>query len=266
MSLGTEARAGGPIDRTMVDWEHLLCGDPTVGEFHSTEVDGLPEPVRRYFVAAIAPGAPLSAGARLRMRGHIKVGRWLPFRARQVLDPHVGFIWSARAAGVIAGSDHYVDGVGEMHWKLAGLIDVAHGDGPDISTSAAGRCGMEAILLPTALLPRFGVTWTAAADDHITAHHHVGSTPVDVQLTIDHTGHVRSVVLRRWGDPVGTGTWDWHPFGGTIAAHRTFGGLTIPSAGSLGWHAGTDRAASGEFFRFEITELDVPRPGGGFAR
>ena len=58
----------------------------------------------------------------------------------------------------------------------------------------------------------------------------------------------------------------WHPFGGEFSEHRTFAGLTIPSAGRLGWHAGTERAATGEFFRFEITSLDVPGAAGGFAR
>jgi hypothetical protein len=65
------------------------------------------------------------------------------------------------------------------------------------------------------------------------------------------------VVVQRWGDPDETGTWTRHPFGGDITAHRTFAGLTIPSAGHLGWHCGTDREAAGEFFRYEITSLDL---------
>jgi hypothetical protein len=32
------------------------------------------------------------------MRGQLKVGRWFPFRARQVPNPHRGFVWAARAA------------------------------------------------------------------------------------------------------------------------------------------------------------------------
>jgi hypothetical protein len=108
------------------------------------------------------------------------------------------------------------------------------------------------------MLPRTGVTWTAEDDEHITAHHRVGTTPVEIELAIDAAGLVRSVVLPRWGDPDGTGTWGWHPFGGDITGQRTFGGLTIPGTGRLGWHAGTDRWADGEFFRYEITAFDVP--------
>jgi len=235
----------------MTDWERHLCADPTIDVFNAGEITDLPTPVQRYFLASIAIGTPLSTSARLTMRGYIKVGRWLPFRARQIMKHRVGFIWRARAAGVIAGSDRYIDGAGAMNWKVAGLFNVMHGEGPDISTSTAGRCGVESVMIPTALLPRFGVTWSAQDHNHITAQDHVDSTPVNVRLTIDGDGLVRAVVLSRWGDPDNTGRWDWHPFGGEFAGHRTFAGLTIPTTGRLGWHAGTDRAANGEFFRFE---------------
>jgi hypothetical protein len=245
----------------MADWENRLCG-PSDQLFRAAELDGLPEPVRRYLKTGIAAGTPLATGVRLRMRGRIKVGRWLPFRARQVLNPHEGFIWAARAAGVIAGSDRYVDGAGAMNWKLAGLVNVAHADGPDVSRSAAGRAGVEGICVPTALLPRFGVTWSVHDEAHVTARHHLGSTPIDINLHLDPEGRIRSVAFDRWGDPDQTGSWDWHPFGGEITGYRTFAGLTVPSAGRLGWHYGTDRWAAGEFFRYQITSLQLPSADG----
>jgi hypothetical protein len=224
--------------------------------FSPDELDRLPEPVRRYFVAAIAPGTPLAACARLRMKGRLKVKGWLPFRARQVLSPHLGFVWAARAGGVIVGSDSYFDGKGLMDWKVAGLITVAHAKGADVSRSAAGRAGSEAIWLPTALLPRFGVRWSAEASDRITAAYSLGDTALELHLHIDEAGRLVDLVFDRWGDPDGSGTFGEHPFGGEITGYRTFGGLTIPSAGRLGWHYGTDRWPDGEFFRYEIVDLD----------
>jgi hypothetical protein len=43
--------------------------------------------------------------------------------------------------------------------------------------------------------------------------------------------------------------WWWHNCGGQVTAQAHFGGLTIPSAGGLGWFYGTDRWNDGEFFR-----------------
>jgi hypothetical protein len=236
-------------------WERQLRHSPVPGIFDEKEIRGLPEPVQRYLTAAIGPGSALTTAVELKMHGRIKVGRWLPFRARQVLSPHEGFVWAARAAGIIAGSDRYLNSAGAMDWKVAGVITVAHGEGPDVSRSAAGRGAAEAVWVPTALLPRFGVSWSAADHERITARYTLGTTPIAVNYTLDSGGRIRSLVFDRWGDPDSTGTFGWHPFGGQITGYRTFGGLTIPSAGSLGWNYGSDRWPEGEFFRYEITHL-----------
>jgi hypothetical protein len=148
-----------------------------------------------------------------------------------------------------------------MEWKLAGLVTVAAGDGPDVSRSAAGRAGAEGVWLPTALLPRFGVRWSAPAGDHVTAAFEVGETPVELHLRLDRAGRVTSLAFDRWGDPDGHG-FGWHRFGGEITGYASFGGLTIPSAGRLGWHPGGDRFTDGEFFRYRVTELQPVGPGG----
>ncbi|HEY5165155.1 MAG TPA: DUF6544 family protein [Acidimicrobiia bacterium] len=215
--------------------EARLAQPATPGAFSESELDGLPPAVRRYFSAAIAPGTPLALSARLRMRGTIKIGRWLPFRAREVLAPHQGFVWPARVAGVIGGADGYADGDGRMEWKLAGLVTLAHADGPDVSRSAAGRGGAEAVWVPTSLLPRYGVTWSASDETQIIAGFQVDDTPIEAHYQLDPDGRPRSIVFDRWGDPDNTGTWAWHRCGGEFSAYATFDGVTIPSEGRFGW-------------------------------
>jgi hypothetical protein len=242
---------------TMSEIETLLVQDRVAGSFNDTELVGLPEPVRAYFRAAIAPGTPLALAAQIRMRGQIKLGRWLPFRATQVLAPHRGTIWSARIAGVISGSDRYAAGEGGMDWKLGGLIRVQHAEGPDVSRSSAERAAGEAIWLPTALLPRFGVQWSVEDDHTITAAFDVDGRRVKVEYHLDEHWRVRSLLFERWGDPCNNGTFGLYPFGGDMTNHETFGGLTVPSAGSVGWFYGSDRWGEGEFFRYRIVELEA---------
>lgn len=237
-----------------------LMEPAAAGSFTPEEVAGLPEPARRFFVAAIAPGTPRAVAARLRMRGSIKLGgRWLGFRAREVLCPHRGFVWAARVGGVVVGSDGYVDGQGAMSWKLLGLIPVMGADGRDVSRSAAGRGAGEAVWLPTALLPRFGVTWTATDDRHLSAQYRLDDADVELRLSLDDRAQIRSLVLDRWGDPDSTGDWGLHPFGLEVTAYATFDGVRIPRAGHVGWFWGTDRWSDGEFFRYEITHLELLR-------
>jgi hypothetical protein len=241
--------------------EDRLARHPQPGTFTAEELEGLPSAARRYFETAIAPGAPLAVAARLQMRGRIKIGRWWPFRAREVLSPHDGLVWRARAGGVVLGSDSYLDGAGVMDWKLAGLVTVVHADGADLSRSSAGRAGGEAMWVPTALLPRFDVAWSAHGAHEVTARFQVGTTPLEVCLGLDGAGQIESLVFDRWGDPDETGTWGWHPFGGKISGYRRFGAVTVPSAGHFGWFYGTDRWPDSESFRFEIRDLRLVTNG-----
>jgi Family of unknown function (DUF6544) len=159
--------------------ERRLIRPPAAAVFTEAELDGLPSPVRRYLRYAIAEGTRLASTARLLMRGHIKLGRWLPFQAQQLLDPHHGFYWGARVAGLMSGFDCYAAGQGQMRWKLAGLLPVMVADGPDLSRSAAGRVAGEAMWVPTALLPRYGVDWSAVDDRHLTARWRIDTFEVE---------------------------------------------------------------------------------------
>ncbi len=225
---------------------------PTV--FTPAELRGLDEPVRRYFLAAIAPGTPLHTAVRLEMRGRIKVGRWIPFRASELLAPHSGFLWRATAAGIITGSDRYLDRHGEMRWRLAGFPLLRAG-GPDVARSAVGRIGAEGLWVPTALLPRFGVEWQASAANEIVGRFDIDGVPVELCHRITDSGELTATSVSRWGDPSGGQHFDWHPFGGSVRAPRTWAGLTVPSEGSVGWFPGTDRWSEGEFFRYRLTGL-----------
>jgi hypothetical protein len=242
--------------------ETRLAYPPAPGSFSDAEIEGLPDPVRRYLGAAIESGTPLASSARFRMHGSIKLGkRWVRFRAREIEAPHYGFVWAARAAGVIVGSDRYMQGHGAMRWKLLGLIPVVHAEGSDVSRSAAGRAAAEAVWVPTALLPRSGVTWTATDPHHITAKYRLDDADIELRYTLGDDARVRSVVFDRWGDPDKTRTWGLHPFGFEVSGYSTFEGVTIPSAGRAGWFYGTDRWNEGEFFRSEITDYHLVGSG-----
>ena len=236
--------------------QHLARpAEPAV--FAEEDLDGLPRPVRRYLRAAISPGTPLATAARLRMHGQIKLGRWVPFRATELLAPQRGFRWSARVAGVISGSDCYADGEGRMVWRLLGVVPVMRADGPDVARSAAGRAAGEACWVPTALLPRFGTVWSAIDDRHLRAQMTIDGIRCDVDYTLDEQARLTRIVLDRWGDPDRIGRWGWHPFGFDVTAHATYDGITVPTAGRAGWYLGTDRWAEGEFFRCSVTEVQL---------
>ncbi|MHC1557895.1 DUF6544 family protein [Actinomycetospora sp. C-140] len=235
-------------------------GPGDAGRFRLATLDDQDAPVAQYFARAVAPGAPVVPAVALRMHGRLRLGRvWLPYRAEEYLAPRHGFRWTATVAGILRGQDTAGDGQGAMRWRLVGrgrpLVD---DDSADVARSAAGRCGAEAIWAPTAVLPGTGVAWSAVDERDISGRFTIGDTAVDLLYRLDERGHLAAFRTTRWGDPDGSGRWDWHPFGGRVISTRTFGPYTVPAAGAVGWYPDGPDASRREFFRFRLTEL-LPR-------
>lgn len=235
-------------------WSALSRVTPASKRFDVDQTANLPEPVRRWLRHAIAVDTPLWTMVELTMRGHIKIGTWREFSARQILVPGSGFIWTAtaRIAGLpVTGFDRYSDGTGRMRWRILGLVPVQSAVGPDITRSAAGRLAAESICwMPTAF---HTMAWQAApSHDDAVATQRLGAHLESVAINVDQSGQLTDIRMTRWGNPDGTGFGD-HPFGAVVEAERCFGPVTIPSSIRAGWWWGTDRQDDGEFFRADIT-------------
>lgn len=228
------------------------------GAFPPPRFEELPSAARRYLRHAIAPGTPLANAVRLRMHGHIKLERWLPFTAEQVIRRDRGMIWraTARVSGIsVSGYDRLVDGEGAMRWKLMGILPVMKASGPDITRSAAGRVIGESMWLPSMLCGNDGA-WHEADSNRLSVRMTVPPESADLQLEIDESGSLRSIKLSRWGNP-GDTPFHYADFGGEIEEEATYDGFTIPSRVRAGWHFGSDRFDSeGEFFRATIDHAE----------
>lgn len=226
------------------------------GTFPHGNFEALPELARRYLSHAIAPDTPLANAVRLRMHGHIKLNRWLPFTAEQVIRRDRGMIWRAKArvSGIpVSGYDRLVDGRGAMRWRLMGILPVMQASGPDISRSAAGRMMGESMWLPSMLCAR-DVAWHEIDDRHVGARLIVPPDTAELELEVDASGALRSVRLQRWGNPGGA-PFGYVDFGGIIEEEGVFEGFTIPTRLRGGWQFdGRDFAEDGEFFRATIDQ------------
>ena len=218
-------------------------------------LEPLPPAARRWLAHAIEPGAPLHRGIRLRMRGEIKLGRWRPFEAEQVIRWGRGMVWRAKAELgplSISGQDSIVDGEGQMRWRLLGIVPVMSAEGPDVTRSAAGRLELESTLLPSVMLDD-EVRWRPSDDDRIAhATVHVPGDEGLVRLEVDPDGRLASASMPRWGNPEGH---EHHmvPFGVHLEGELRAGGYAISQRIRAGWWFGTPRFESeGEFFRAEI--------------
>ena len=230
------------------------CPPLETGNYNPDQPPNPAEAAGNYFAHAIRRGTRLASAVRLKMHGEIKLGRWMPFTAEQVIRRGRGMIWQAtvyKGFIPIRGFDRMVDGKGSTQWKIFGIFPVMVASGPDITRSAIGRVQVESIWLPSAL-GETKVAWTEAGSLHPHAHFVIETETTDLALTLDSTGRVTSAALSRWGNPEGA-AFHYADFGGVFEEEATFDGYTIPTRVRAGWFFGTDRFESdGEFFRASI--------------
>ncbi len=249
---------------TDLAWRELATPSPPVDRFDPDDVAGLPPPARRLLAGALAPDVALSPVVVLDMTGEIRLNRWMPFRARQVLRVGAGLVWSARAGVgplVFRGADRLWRGGGSLDFRLWGLVPVARASGRDTDRSALGRLAAETVAwAPQGLTPAMGATWTEVDDHRATVTLPIGDDAVDVDVVVDETGRLLEVCLQRWGDP-DPGQFDWYSFGGDVTERDRFDGITIATAGRVGWHWNTPQRQGGTFFRYRIDRARFPHTG-----
>jgi hypothetical protein len=234
---------------------------PTELIFNSDKLDRLPAAAKRYLEHAIAPGTKIASAVRLKMHGEIKLKKWIPFTAEQVICWEHGLIWSATAwmNGFlpIVGSDRIIDGIGAMQWKMLGLFPVMTASGTDLTRSAIGRLEAESVWLPSVFCGN-DVSWTSTELSDLDSNLHssfvVQGDRAELDFTIDRSGRLKTTKLPRWGNPEGAEFRDVD-FGGILEEEGTFDGYTIPTRLRAGWYFGSERfEPEGEFFRATIDD------------
>jgi hypothetical protein len=201
-------------------------------------VAGLPEPARRYFNFAIAPGTRLATVVELTMAGELSLGSqekpdYRPMRARQLLAAPYGFVWELHAgAGVmrISGCDGMVNERSWTRFWLLRLLPVVRAGGnTDHLRSSFGRAVAEAAFWsPAFLLPREGVTWSRIDGDtaRVTVTH--GALAQSVDIRVDGKGQPRWVSMPRWTDANPEHEYRTQSFGGELSDFRMVSGYRVP--------------------------------------
>ena len=234
-------------------WSSASSADTVFG---SAQIENLPNVVRRYLTHTIAPGTRLARAVRLRMHGEIKLKAWASFRAEEVIRSDRGLIWQARVLmkGLpVTGYDRFIDGVGEMHWKLLGIIPIIKAFGADITRSAAGRFAAESVWLPSILLSP-NASWTGRDSNVASVALNAGGHSAEMEFVLDEGGRLRNTSMQRWGNPEG-GEFHSVRFGAIVEDESTFGGYTIPTKLRIGWYFGTKQfETEGEFFRCTVDD------------
>lgn len=209
--------------------------------YDSKELEGLPEPVQRFFKTVLKDGQAIVAAIRLSQQGQFNMSetedKWSPFTATQlVVTQRLGFDWDARiqmALGLNAFvHDTYLLGEGNLHASLLGLATVAdvHGT-PEADQGELMRFFAEAAWYPTALLPSQGVRWEAIDDTSARATLTEGATTVSLVFQFNAEGTIATFRAEaRYRDKLTA-----MPWGGRFWDYAVRDGMLIPLEGEVGW-------------------------------
>jgi hypothetical protein len=214
---------------------------PTPPRFTPDDIESLPAPVRRYFERVLEPGQPHVRTARLRQQGTFRLGGadadWRPLEATQhVTVRPPGFVWDARIdiAPLVPARvvDLYRAGDGILKARLFGAIPVASaGPTPEMNEGELLRYLVEAVWVPTALLPEAGVTWEAIDDDSARATLEDGDVTASVVFHFDADDEIERVTAERYRQEDD----DYASWTGHFRAYERRDGMRVPTEAEVAW-------------------------------
>lgn len=254
VAVGALLAIGGALAGGALRWRGLtrarlaqleaLPQPPTPATYSVAELEGLPEPVQRYFRAALRDGQPIITRARLTQRGEFLQQEaedgWRPFTATQtVRTGPPGFLWDARIASApgmdVRVHDAYIAEEGLLEGALLGLVTLLHVSGtPEAAEGELMRYLAEGVWAPTALLPSQGVRWEPVDEAHARATLVDGETSVSLVFAFGADGLASSVFAPARPRDVG-GEMAPTPWEGRFAKYVERDGMQVPAWGEVEW-------------------------------
>ena len=209
--------------------------------FDPAQLATLPAPVARYFRFALAPGQRMPRRARIEQSGEFLLapGRWSRFVATShVAAAPPAFVWDAsiRVAPLVPVRvrDGYDAGEGRMLGRVLALARVVDQHGtPEMAEASLQRWLAEGVWLPTALLPRHGVTWSPIDENTARATIVDGAVRASVDFQFGASGEVTGTSATRFRDVRGTPV--RQRWVGSFRRWTRLDGMMVPLEGEVAW-------------------------------
>ncbi len=132
--------------------------------FNLYQLDGLPEPVQRYFKHVLKIGQPYINHVSLTHGGQFKMGldkNWMDIEGEQYFTtPKPGFIWKGTTR-MFTAFDSYINDSGRLVAWVLSCIKVADSKGENFNEGELQRWLAESVWFPTNLLPSQWLSWSA---------------------------------------------------------------------------------------------------------
>jgi len=227
--------------------------------FSFNDLEGLPEPVQRYFKYVLKDGQEHIKFVRLKQVGEFRMKEnqsWMPIKAEQYFtteDP--AFIWRVKLTMApfiwIEGRDMYYQGKGNMLIKILSTITVADAAGSEMDVSALIRFLAEAPWFPTALLPSDYIEWKEIDSNSAQAIIKDNGYTASGIFTFNEKGEIIKFVTNdRYMEA--DGKYFKEQWGGYYRNYQEIEGMKIPIEGEVEWNL-SDKDL--QYAKLKITDI-----------
>ena len=225
------------------------------GRVYSHEqIEGLPEPVQRYFRYSLQENQPYISYVRLKHGGNFRLKsdqKWMSIRGEEYFTAQkIGFVWFGKLP-LFSVIDQYIDGRGSLVAKLLSLIKVADANGEKIDQGELLRWLGEAPWYPTALLPSEKLTWESV--DNNSAKVILSNQGLSVQgiFYFNKEGQITKFTSKRYKEDT---LENWT---GYYRDYKEVNGMQIPHDVEVMWNL---ESGNFSYARFNITEIEYNNP------
>jgi len=227
--------------------------------FSFNDLEGLPEPVQRYFKYTLRDGQEHIRFVRLKQVGEFRMKEnqpWMPIKAEQYFtteDP--AFIWRVKLTMApfigIEGRDMYYQGKGNMLIKLLSTITVADAAGSEMDISSLIRFLSEAPWFPTALLPSDYIEWKEIDSNSAQAVIKDNGYTASGIFTFNEKGEIIKFVTNdRYMEA--DGKYFKEQWAGYYKNYQEIEGMKIPTEGEVEWNL-SDKDL--QYAKLKITDI-----------
>ena len=224
-------------------------------KYSSRQLDGLPEPVQRYFRHILKEGQPNISYARIKHDGQFKAGfnkDWMRIKGEQYATTEKpGFIWKG-TTNLFVARDMYISDKGRLIVSLLSTYNVVDAKGPKYDEGELLRWLGESVLYPTNFLPGERLQWFPIDFHTAKLTFNYNGLSLAFNVTFNVPGEITEMETKRYMDENNLETWIIKP-----TNYREMDNVLIPTSFEVLW-----RLASGDFSyaKFNITKVEYDKP------
>jgi len=224
--------------------------------FHKNQLDGLPEPVQRYFNHILKDGQPYINYARIKHEGQFKASLdkgWMNIKGEQYATTEKpGFIWKGTTAMFVA-RDLYISDKGRLIVTLFSVYNIVDSKGKEkYDIGEILRWLGESILYPTNFLPGERLQWFPIDSKTAKLTFNYNGLSLFFKITFNEIGEITEMETKRYMGDDNLETW-------VIKAtnYKELNNVFIPTNFDVLW-----RLKKGDFSyaKFNITAVEYDKP------